>query len=63
MAHPHRASTSRFGNRDIGGRSDPDIDDLNDDGSDGWYSDAALRSQLLPQLEVSAGVRYSFARF
>jgi len=47
------------GNLDIGGESDPSIDDLNDDGSDGWYSDAALRSQLLPQLEVSAGVRYT----
>lgn len=47
------------GNLDLGGSSDPSIDDLNDDGSDGWYSDASLRSQLLPQLEVSAGVRYT----
>ncbi len=47
------------GNLDIGGSSDPAIDDLNDDGSDGWYTDAALRSQILPQLEVSAGLRYT----
>jgi hypothetical protein len=47
------------GNLDLGGSSDPDIDDLNDDGSDGWYSDASLRSQLLPQLEASVGVRYT----
>jgi hypothetical protein len=47
------------GNLDVGGSSDPAIDDLNDDGSDGWYSDASLRSQLLPQLEASVGVRYT----
>lgn len=47
------------GNLDVGGSSDPAIDDLNDDGSDGWYTDASLRSQLIPQLEVSAGLRYT----
>ena len=47
------------GNLDVGGSSDPAIDDLNDDGSDGWYTDAALRSQILPQLEASAGLRYT----
>lgn len=47
------------GNLDIGGSSDPDIDDLNDDGSDGWYTDAALRSQVTPWLEARAGLRYT----
>jgi hypothetical protein len=47
------------GNLDVGGSSDPAIDDLNDDGSDGWYTDASLRSQVLTQLEASAGLRYT----
>jgi hypothetical protein len=47
------------GNLDLGGSSDPSIDDLNDDRSDGWFTDASLRSQLLPQLEASVGLRYT----
>lgn len=47
------------GSFDFGGSSDSSIDDLNEDSSDGWYADAALRSQAVPWLETSAGVRYT----
>lgn len=48
-----------IGNFNLGGSSDPDLDDLNDDASDGWFADAGLRSQLLPRLEAGAAVRYT----
>jgi hypothetical protein len=48
-----------IGDFDLGGSSDPALDDLNDDSSDGWFADAGLRSQLLPWLEASAAVRYT----
>lgn len=35
------------------------FDDLNEDDSDGFFIDAALRSQLAQQLEGSLGVRYT----
>lgn len=47
------------GNLDLGESSDPSIDDLRSDGSDGWYSDVSLRAQFLPWLETSAGLRYT----
>lgn len=43
----------------FGGTSSSSFDDLNEDSSDGFFIDAALRSQLLEQLEGSFGVRYT----
>lgn len=43
----------------FGGTSSNSFGDLNDDSSDGFFIDAALRSQLLRQLEGSFGVRYT----
>lgn len=48
-----------FGDFDLGGSSDPDIEDLNDDTSDGWFADAGVRSQLFDRFEGSVGVRYT----
>ncbi|MDP1932175.1 MAG: hypothetical protein Q8L60_12035 [Gammaproteobacteria bacterium] len=43
----------------FGATGDKSLDDLNDDGSDGFFVDAALRSQLTPWLEGSLGARYT----
>ena len=48
-----------FGDFDFGGGDDIGLDDLNEDTSDGFFVDAALRSQLIDRLEVSGGVRYA----
>lgn len=48
-----------FGDFDLGGSSDPAIQDLNDDSSDGWFADAGLRSQLFESFEGMAAVRYT----
>ncbi len=48
-----------IGDFNLGGSSDPDLGDLNDDTSDGWFADAGLRSQLLPRLEALAAIRYT----
>lgn len=48
-----------LGNFNLGGSSDPDIQDLNDDTSDGWFADAGVRSQLFDRFEGSVGVRYT----
>jgi hypothetical protein len=48
-----------LGDFDFGGSSDPDIGDLNDDSSDGWFADAGLRSQLFESFEGMAAVRYT----
>jgi hypothetical protein len=34
-------------------------DDLNEDASDGYFVDAGVRAQALPQLELGGGVRYT----
>lgn len=44
---------------DFGGSSNPSLGDLDDDSSDGWFADVALRSQLVAWLEASGGVRYT----
>lgn len=44
---------------DFGGSSDESLSDLDEDSSDGWFTDVALRSQLVPWLEAGAGVRYT----
>jgi hypothetical protein len=43
----------------FGGTSSSSFDDLNEDSSDGYFIDAALRSQLLAKVEGSLGVRYT----
>lgn len=48
-----------FDDFNFGGSDDPDLNDLNDDSSDGYFADARLRSQLAPWAEASAGVRYT----
>jgi hypothetical protein len=48
-----------FGDFDFGGGDDEGLDDLNDDTSDGFYVDGALRSQLTSWLEMSGGLRYT----
>lgn len=48
-----------FDDFDFGGSNDPDLDDLNDDSSDGYFLDARLRSQLVDWAEGSLGVRYT----
>jgi hypothetical protein len=48
-----------FDDFDFGGSDDPDLDDLNDDSSDGYFLDARLRSQLVSWAEASLGVRYT----
>lgn len=48
-----------LGDFDLGGSSDPDVEDLNDDSSDGWFADAGLRSQLFQSFEGMAAVRYT----
>lgn len=48
-----------FDDFDFGGSDDPDLDDLNEDSSDGYFADVALRSQLAPWAEASLGVRYT----
>jgi hypothetical protein len=47
-----------YGNFDFGGSDDPDLGDLDDDGSDGWAAEAKLRSQIVEWLEGSLGVGY-----
>lgn len=47
-----------LGDFDFGGSDDPDLDDLNEDSSDGWAADVSLRSQVLSWLEGSLGVGY-----
>jgi hypothetical protein len=47
-----------YGSFDFGGSDDPDLEDLDDDSSDGWKADASLRSQLTPRIEGSIGVGY-----
>lgn len=48
-----------FDDFNFGGSDDPDVGDLNDDSSDGYFLDARVRSQLLPWLEGSLGARYT----
>lgn len=48
-----------FGDFDFGGSDDPDLADLNDDSSDGWFADAGLRSQVFESFEGMAAVRYT----
>jgi hypothetical protein len=38
---------------------DDDVDDLNEDSSDGYFADASLRAQLTERLEGSVGARYT----
>lgn len=45
-----------FGEFDVGAGSD--VQDLDEDSSDGFFVDAGVRSQLLDNLEGSIGVRY-----
>src|SRR5690606_12101761 len=42
----------------LGGSGDASLDDLNDDSSDGYFVDAAIRTQLTSWLEGSLGARY-----
>jgi hypothetical protein len=44
---------------DLGGSSSSSLDDLDDDGSDGYTADVKLRSQLSQFLEGSLGARYT----
>ena len=48
-----------FDDFNFGASDDPDIDDLDDDGSDGYFADALLRSQLTTWADASLGVRYT----
>jgi len=48
-----------FDDFNFGGTDDGDLDDLNEDSSDGYFIDAALRSQLVHWAEASLGVRYT----
>lgn len=48
-----------FGDFDLGGSTDPDVEDLNDDSSDGWFADAGLRAQLFESFEALGAVRYT----
>ena len=48
-----------LGDFDLGGSSDPVLQDLNDDSSDGWFADAGVRSQLFESFEGMASVRYT----
>lgn len=43
----------------FGGSSDTSLDDLNDDSSDGYSVDAAIRSQFHERMEGSLGLRYT----
>jgi len=43
----------------IGGSGSGSLDDLNDDSSDGFFADAAIRTQLTSWLEGSLGARYT----
>jgi hypothetical protein len=43
----------------FGGTDDSSFDDLNEDSSDGFFVDAAVRSQLMESVEGSLGVRYT----
>lgn len=43
----------------FGGSSDASLDDLNDDSSDGYFIDAAIRSQFSQRMEGSLGLRYT----
>jgi hypothetical protein len=48
-----------IGDFDFGGSDDSSLDDLNDDGSDGYFVDGSWRSQVSPNIEVSLGGRYT----
>lgn len=48
-----------FDDFDFGGSSGGGLDDLNEDSSDGYFVDAALRSQLATWAEASLGLRYT----
>ena len=43
----------------FGGSSDTSLNDLNDDSSDGYFVDAAIRSQFTERMEGSLGLRYT----
>lgn len=43
----------------FGGSSDTSLNDLNDDSSDGYFADAAIRSQFNERMEGSLGLRYT----
>ncbi len=43
----------------FGATNDTSLDDLKGDGSDGFFVDASVRSQLTPWLEGSLGARYT----
>jgi hypothetical protein len=47
------------GGFNFGGSSSTSFGDLNEDSSDGYFIDAALRSQLIENVEGSFGVRYT----
>lgn len=48
-----------IGDFNVGGTSSATVSDLDDDSSDGYFVDAALRSQVTPMMELSGGVRYT----
>lgn len=43
----------------VGATGDNSLDDLNDDSTDGYFADAAIRAQLTSWLEASLGARYT----
>jgi len=43
----------------VGGSSSSALSDLTDDSSDGYFLDASLRGQIMPEVELSGGVRYT----
>lgn len=43
----------------FGGSSDTSLNDLNDDSSDGYFVDGAIRSQFTERMEGSLGLRYT----
>jgi hypothetical protein len=47
-----------YGDFNFGGTGDDDLDDLDDDSSDGWRADARLRSQVTERVEASLGAAY-----
>jgi hypothetical protein len=48
-----------FGDFDFGGSDDDDIEDLDDDSTDGFFVDAGVRAQLIDWLEGGVAARYT----
>lgn len=48
-----------YGDFDFGASGNPAVSDLDDDNSDGYFADAAVRTELTDRLEGSAGLRYT----